>query len=176
MQLDSTSIITPPCDLFISTLNDINSQYGIHFHEPSSLPSVNSTTQSSPITFTPPSPSLAQPTQTDHPPSSSRHPMDTCAKNDIFKLKHNVDYASLQFYAFHAALFTKTEPHGFKKSSKNPKWMATMHEEMDVFQCNNTRILVPHPSNSNVIGSKWVFHRKYKFDRYIYNFKAHLVA
>ncbi|GJW31713.1 putative zinc finger, CCHC-type containing protein, partial [Tanacetum coccineum] len=56
--------------------------------------------------------------------------------------------------------------------AKNPKWMQAMHDEMIALQQNGTWILVPRPSDTNVVGSKWVFRTKYHSDGSVDRFKA----
>ncbi|XP_024019780.1 uncharacterized protein LOC112091139 [Morus notabilis] len=51
-----------------------------------------------------------------------------------------------------------------------------MQEELTALYSNNTWHLVPRPSNTNIIGSKWVYHIKYKEDGSIDRYKARLVA
>jgi hypothetical protein len=47
---------------------------------------------------------------------------------------------------------------------------------MDSILSNNTWVLVDLPPDSNTIGYKWVFRRKYRTDGTIQTFKARLVA
>lgn len=54
--------------------------------------------------------------------------------------------------------------------------MSAMQEEMDALHANRTWDLVPPPSNTNIVGSKWVFRTKFKSDGSIDRYKARLVA
>jgi hypothetical protein len=55
-------------------------------------------------------------------------------------------------------------------------WREAVNDEMDSILFNNTWVLVDLPSDSNTIGCKWVFRRKYRTDGTIQTFKARLVA
>ncbi|GKA02886.1 retrovirus-related pol polyprotein from transposon RE1 [Tanacetum coccineum] len=102
--------------------------------------------------------------------------MITRGMTGISKPKHQANLAFLDNHKICFALFAATEPKGFKSATKNPKWMQAMHDEMIDLQQNGTWILVPRPSDTNVVGSKWVFHTKYHSDGSVERFKARLVA
>lgn len=74
------------------------------------------------------------------------------------------------------ALLTTSEPRGFKTAAKNPAWLAVIDEELNALRKNYTWDLVPRPSNTNIVGSKWVFRTKYQSDGSIDRLKARLVA
>ncbi|GJY10313.1 putative zinc finger, CCHC-type containing protein [Tanacetum coccineum] len=86
---------------------------------------------------------------------SSVHQMQTRSKSGIFKTKHSPDFVSLTSHALHAALFSLVQPKGIKSAAKQPQWMVAMHDEMEVLKQNYTWTLVPRPSASNIVGSKW---------------------
>jgi hypothetical protein len=104
------------------------------------------------------------------------HPMLTQAKADIFKTRHPAYLALLGSFGLLSALLASTEPKGFKSAAKNPAWLAAMDEEIQALQTNRTWILVPRPTNTNIVGSKWVFRTKYLPDGSIERLKARLVA
>ncbi|GJV84933.1 uncharacterized mitochondrial protein-like protein [Tanacetum coccineum] len=54
--------------------------------------------------------------------------------------------------------------------------MAAMHDEMEALKQNCTWTLVPRPSASNIVGSKWVYRIKYHADGSVERFKARVVA
>ncbi|KAI3673709.1 hypothetical protein L6452_39837 [Arctium lappa] len=108
--------------------------------------------------------------------SDSAHPMITRSKVGTFKPKHRADLASLTTHSLRVALTSTTEPRGFKTAAKDPKWMAAMHEELQALQQNQNWTLVPRPSSTNTVGSKWVYRIKYHSDGAIERYKARLVA
>ncbi|RVW62371.1 Retrovirus-related Pol polyprotein from transposon RE1 [Vitis vinifera] len=59
---------------------------------------------------------------------------------------------------------------------KNRHMFAAMDEEVQALQTNRTWILVSCPTNTNIVGSKWVFRTKYLPDGSIERLKARLVA
>ena len=54
-------------------------------------------------------------------------------------------------------------------------WKKAMEEEMDSLAKNNTWDLVELPEGRSVVGCKWVFKLKRKFDGSIDRYKARLV-
>ena len=108
--------------------------------------------------------------------SLGSHPMITRAKAGIFKTRHPANLGVLGSSGLLSALLASTEPKGFKSTAKNPAWLTAMDEEFNALQNNRTWILVPRPTNTNIVGSKWVFRTKYLPDGSIERFKARLVA
>ncbi|GJU56982.1 retrovirus-related pol polyprotein from transposon RE1 [Tanacetum coccineum] len=149
-------------------------------HEPDSTPSSpysseddNPPTDSDDVSShgAPPAPPATAPTE-----PSSVHQMKTRSKSRIFKTKHSPDFVSLTSHALHDALFSLVQPKGFKSAAKHPQWMAAMHDEMEALKQNCTWTLVPRPSASNIVGSKWVYRIKYHADGSVERFKARVVA
>ena len=79
-------------------------------------------------------------------------------------------------YGLLYALLASTEPKGFKSAVKNPARVSAMDEEIRALQQNDTWTLVPRPLNTNIMGSKWVFHIKYLRDGSVERFKARFVV
>ncbi|GJU76881.1 retrovirus-related pol polyprotein from transposon RE1 [Tanacetum coccineum] len=131
-------------------------------------------------------PFVASLTHTDQPPpspyvapsqaSTSGHPMVTRSKDGIFMRRQFADLSHVSASSLHQALFTTKEPKGFKSAAKDPKWFAAMCDEMKALKLNATWDLVPRPTKSNIVGSKWVFRTKFLADDTIDKFKARLVA
>lgn len=51
-----------------------------------------------------------------------------------------------------------------------------MQEEFNALQTQGTWVLIPHPCDKNVIGSKWVYKVKRNSDGSLSRYKARLVA
>ena len=75
-----------------------------------------------------------------------------------------------------SALLVSIEPKGLKSAAKNLAWLGAMDEEVQALQNNRTWILVPRPINTNIMGSKWVFHTKYLPEESIERIKVCFVA
>ena len=70
----------------------------------------------------------------------------------------------------------EVEPTSFTQASKHSKWCKAMFEEYNALIANNTWDLVPSQPSQNLVGSKWVYRAKYKFDGIVERYKARLVA
>ena len=58
----------------------------------------------------------------------------------------------------------------------DPRWKATMNEEMKSLQKNETWELVDHPPRRKQVRCRWVYTMKHKADGTIEHFKARLIA
>ncbi|MFS7939299.1 putative RNA-directed DNA polymerase [Helianthus anomalus] len=160
-------------------------------HTASSSPS---TAQLPPTPSSAPTPStdslIPPPSNQDHqqPPQDSptapststqtlnSHPMTTRAKDGIFKPKHFSHLAQLTTHPLHQSLFSSHIPKGIKTALKNPKWIQAMDDELKALHVNQTWTLVPRPTSTNIIGSKWIYRIKYNSNGSIDRYKARLVA
>ncbi|GKB09310.1 ribonuclease H-like domain-containing protein [Tanacetum coccineum] len=61
-------------------------------------------------------------------------------------------------------------------SLKDPNWSNAMHDEYNALVKNGTWILVPRPSNVNLVRSMWLFKHKFHADGTLSRYKARLVA
>ncbi|KAI3694073.1 hypothetical protein L1987_77032 [Smallanthus sonchifolius] len=102
--------------------------------------------------------------------------MTTRAKDGIFKPKHFSHLAPLTTHPLHHSLFSSHIPKGIKTALKNPKWIQAMHDELKALHANQTWTLVPRPTSTNIVGSKWIYRIKYKSNGSIDRYKARLVA
>ena len=79
-------------------------------------------------------------------------------------------------YHCYTALATLHEPQTYREASTDPLWQIAMKEEFDALTKNHTWDLVTLPSKQFVIGCKWIYKIKTRFDRSIERYKARLVA
>lgn len=59
-----------------------------------------------------------------------------------------------------SSFISKIEPKTIKIDLKHANWVKAMQDEMNEFECNKVRRLIPNPPNASVIGLKWVFWNK----------------
>ena len=71
---------------------------------------------------------------------------------------------------------TSVEPTCFTQASKDPQWRQAMDTKTNALLKNKTWSLVPYHPTMNLVGCKWVFKLKNKFDGSVDKYKAHLVA
>ena len=74
------------------------------------------------------------------------------------------------------AVTIAAEPLSIKSALKHLGWTKAMHEELDALRQNETWDLLPRTHSINVVGCKWVFKAKLKFDGTLVQLKARLVA
>ncbi|KAH9650374.1 protein kinase domain-containing protein [Citrus sinensis] len=67
-------------------------------------------------------------------------------------------------------------PNSVQEALKDPKWKATMNDEMRSLQKNQTWELVDLPQGKKPVGCRWIYTIKYKADGSIERYKARLVA
>ena len=72
-------------------------------------------------------------------------------------------------------MFPLLEPLKVEQALGDPDWVMAMQEELNNFERNQVWTLVERP-NTNVIGTKWVFHNKQDENGVVIRNKARLVA
>lgn len=100
------------------------------------------------------------------PATSNEHSMFTQKK-----LQQNPHLASQM-----APHIWTTELRSVKTALCDLSWLQVMDEEISILHDNNTWVIVPRPSHTNVVGSKWVYQIKYKEDGSIDRLKVRLLA
>ena len=118
----------------------------------------------------------------ESPHSSSKSPAPTPSEDPTpattLRCSSRVTSLPSHLHDFHcyAALATLHEPHSYREASTNPLWKATMTEELDALFRNRTWVLVDLPPDKSVVGCKWVFKNKTRYDGSIKRYKTRLVA
>ena len=97
-------------------------------------------------------------------------------KNVRYPIESYISYLKISpsFRKFISAIDSKVEPTSYEEAIKDERWNATMNEEVQVLQKNNTWTVTTLPENKVAIGCRWVYKTKYKAD--VDKFKARLVA
>ncbi|CAN1142265.1 Retrovirus-related Pol polyprotein from transposon RE2 [Linum perenne] len=124
----------------------------------SSSPSYQQQTISSAAKYT-------QPSKTHYRPASLKtHSMSTRASTNSLKPKT------------FTVTTTTLEPKNYSQALKHDCWLQAMKSEYDALVRNETWLLVPRPTNVNVVGCKWIYRIKRHSDGTIQRYKARLVA
>ena len=84
--------------------------------------------------------------------------------------------AQLENVVSHLCYTSKVEPKNHKEALKDEHWISAMQDELLQFKKNNVWELVPRPSDTNVIGNRWIFKNKMDENGTITINKARLVA
>ena len=84
--------------------------------------------------------------------------------------------AHLQDYSCLSTVLSLHEPHTYRKVCTNPLWQQAIIEELQALEKTHTWDLVDLPHGKSVIGCKWVYKIKTKFDGTIERYKTLLVA
>ncbi|GKD79850.1 ribonuclease H-like domain-containing protein [Tanacetum coccineum] len=71
---------------------------------------------------------------------------------------------------------TSTHSMSYNHVFQDPHWYRAMLDEYNALIKNNTWILVPRPSDANIVRSLWLFQHKYNADGTLNRYKARLVA
>lgn len=64
----------------------------------------------------------------------------------------------------------------YKHATESADWANAMKEKLDALEANHTWNIVPLLTNHPVVGNKWVYSVKLKFDGSLDRYKARLVA
>ena len=79
-------------------------------------------------------------------------------------------------YHCYTTLATLHEPHTYPEASTDPLWQIAMKNELDALSKNHTWDLVILPLGKFVVGCKWIYKIKTRFDGSIERYKTRLVA
>lgn len=120
----------------------------------------------SPTSSNPSSPTIHPTLPTSTP--TRQHPMVTRTQTGSLKPKATFDL--LHFTT------ASDEPRSHITALADPHWSAAMNEEFRALLSQNTWTLVPCPPNTNILGCKRMFKKKYNADGSLARYKARLVA
>ncbi|GJZ28343.1 ribonuclease H-like domain-containing protein [Tanacetum coccineum] len=67
-------------------------------------------------------------------------------------------------------------PKSYSNAFRDPNWYRAMLDEYNALIKNNTWVLVPRPSDANIVLSLWLFRHKHNADGSLNRYKARLVA
>ncbi|KAL6310882.1 hypothetical protein AAG906_018041 [Vitis piasezkii] len=152
---------------------------GSHFLQifPELISSLSPTSSSPPTTASAPLSACDAPPRYDlsFPLSCPSHRIVTRSQNNIHCPKQFPDFKT-SFHVTKHPLPASLEPTTASQALKDPKWCAAMDDELAALARNCTWVLVPPPSNHNIVGCKWVFRIKRNPDGSISRYKARLVA
>ncbi|GKD28792.1 ribonuclease H-like domain-containing protein [Tanacetum coccineum] len=95
------------------------------------------------------------------------HPMDTRAKAGIFK-----PLERMNCHVTTTSPLARSRVHALR----DPNWKGAMLEEYNALITNGTWVLVPRPTNVNVVHFMWLFRHKFHADGSLSTYKARLVA
>ncbi|CAL2249725.1 unnamed protein product [Prunus armeniaca] len=76
----------------------------------------------------------------------------------------------------HVCYVSKEAPKNVKEALNHGEWFLAMQEELNQFVRNDVWYFVPRPTNTNVIGTKWIFKNKTDEQGNVARNKARLVA
>ena len=106
--------------------------------------------------------------------SASGHQMVTRGRNNIHRPRQYTD-STVRYDPYRRRAFFAV-PTSHRTALSEPAWRAAMEDEFDALQRNQTWRLVPRPSGTNIVGSKWIFKTKLRPVGSIDKHKARLVA
>ena len=122
-----------------------------------------------------PSLSLSPPTQGSNPLPKPSYRIVTRSQNNIHCPKQFPGFKT-NFYVTKHPFPTSLEPTTTSQALQDPNWCDAMDDELTALARNHTWVLVPPPSNHNIVGCKLVFRIKRNLDGSISRYKACLVA
>ncbi|GJT00677.1 ribonuclease H-like domain-containing protein [Tanacetum coccineum] len=97
----------------------------------------------------------------------STHPMVTRAKAGIFK-----PLERMNCHVTTTSPLTRSHVHALR----DPNWKEAMLDEYNALFTNGTWVLIPRPTNINVVRSMWLFKHKFNADGSLSRYKAYLVT
>ncbi|GKB62154.1 ribonuclease H-like domain-containing protein [Tanacetum coccineum] len=150
---------------------------------PTNQPTNHSTLQPTPSAPTNPTPTTNLPPTNSIPPTPppvpspattqpNRNPASTHSMVTRYRVGTN---RPTQRYTLSVSTISPI-PKSYNHAFQDPHWYRAMLDEYNALIKNNTWILVPRPSDANIVCSLWLFWYKYNADGTLNRYKACLVA
>ncbi|GJZ44451.1 ribonuclease H-like domain-containing protein [Tanacetum coccineum] len=133
-------------------------------HEPNNIQTQTQNNPLPPPIFDPPNPQTNT-NPVNEPPRT--HPMITRSQSGIVK--------PIERLSLHTSSLSPIPKSPFI-ALKDPNWCNAMYDEYNALVKNGTWILVPRPSDVNLVRSMWLFKHKFHVDGTLSRYKARLVA
>ncbi|GJW32826.1 ribonuclease H-like domain-containing protein [Tanacetum coccineum] len=133
-------------------------------HEPNNIQTQTQNNPLPPPIFDPPNPQTNT-NPVNEPPRT--HPMITRSQSGIVKPIERLSLHTSSLSPIPKSLFI---------ALKDPNWCNAMYDEYNALVKNGTWILVPRPSDVNLVRSMWLFKHKFHADGTLSRYKARLVA
>ncbi|KAL6323488.1 hypothetical protein AAG906_039061 [Vitis piasezkii] len=89
----------------------------------------------------------------------SSHSLASSSPSTMTSTPLSVCDATPSFHVTKHLLHASLEPTTASQALQDPNWCAAMDDEIVALARNHTWVLVPSPSNHNIVGCKWVFPR-----------------
>jgi hypothetical protein len=142
--------------------------------EPPSSPTTSDTISStSEDKDTPANPPKRSWVKLNHPPQQLLGTVDEGRRLRNRVIQPTSEVANQVSYSCYLA---QTEPKKVDEALRDEGWVSAMHEELYQFTRNDVWTLVPHPTEHNIIGTKWIFKNKTDEHDTVVRNKARLIA
>ncbi|GKF33693.1 ribonuclease H-like domain-containing protein, partial [Tanacetum coccineum] len=136
-------------------------------------PTPSAPTNPTPTTNLPPTNSIPPtPSPVPSPTQPNRNLASTHSMVTHYRVGTNRPTQRYTLYVSTISPIPKSYNHAFQ----DPHWYRAMLDEYNALIKNNTWILVPRPSDANIVRSLWLFRHKYNADGTLNRYKARLVA
>lgn len=176
IQLDSSTVTLDPLPIdtsidevdlvFDSEIDSVLNEINPYLHDTTNTPNTESTNVKYDL-----------PTRSNRgkPPVKYEPDLQSKVKYPIsnYVSSHKLSWS---YASFVSQLSSISIPSNVQEALADPKWTATMVEEMTTLKKNNTWDLVTLPRGKKTVGCRWVFTIKHKADGTIDRYKARLVA
>ena len=110
-------------------------------------------------------------------PKEWKEPKDLSINNIVGDIAKGVSTRhSLNLFCEFYAFVSMIKPLTIEEALVDEQWVMAMHDELNQFKRNEVWELVPRPSKTNIIGTKWVFKNKLDEHGLLTKNKARLIV